>query len=57
MKTLKRADTFGEDDWQVDFNTIKEIKEKVAYLNAVDVEEEDIDYICMALVDLGYLKI
>jgi len=57
MKTLKHADTFGQDDWQIDFNTIKEIKEKVGYLYAVDIDEAYIDYICIALAELGYLEI
>ena len=65
MRRLEKADTFGKEIssyWQIDCVRLKEINAEVIRISDVfttDKEissEEIIDAVCMALVNLGYMK-
>ena len=65
MRQLEKADTFGKEisaNWQIDYDRLEEINAEVIRVSDVfttDKElssEEIIDAVCMALVNLGYMK-
>ena len=65
MKRLKKADTFGKEistNWQINYDRLEEINAEVirisdVFTNIEEVSSEEIiDAVCMALVNLGYMK-
>ena len=65
MKQLEKADTFGKEistNWQINYDQLEEISAEVIRISDVftNIEElsseEIIDAVCMALVNLGYMK-
>ena len=65
MKQLEKADTFGKEistNWQINYDRLEEISAEVIRISDVftNIEElsseEIIDAVCIALVNLGYMK-
>ena len=65
MKQLEKADTFGKEistNWQINYDRLEEINAEVirisdVFTNIEEVSSEEIiDAVCMALVNLGYMK-
>ena len=65
MKQLEKADTFGKEistNWQIDCVRLKEINAEVIRISDVFTTDEEIsseeiiEAVCMALVNLGYMK-
>ena len=60
MRRLKKADTFGKEisaNWQIDYDRLEEINAEVIRISDVfTTDKEIIDAVCMALVNLGYMK-
>ena len=65
MRQLKKADTFGKEistNWQINYDRLEEINAEVirisdVFTNIEEVSSEEIiDAVCMALVNLGYMK-
>ena len=65
MRQLEKADTFGKEistNWQIDYDRLEEINAEVirisdVFTNIEEVSSEEIiDAVCMALVNLGYMK-
>lgn len=65
MRKLKKADTFGKEistDWQIDYVRLEEINAETIRISNVFTTDEEIsseeiiDAVCMALVNLGYMK-
>ena len=65
MRRLKKADTFGKEisaNWQIDYVRLLEINAEVIRISDVFTtgeeisSEELIEAVCMALVNLGYMK-
>lgn len=65
MRQLEKADTFGKEisaNWQIDYDRLEEINAEVIRISDVFTTDEEIsseeiiDAVCMALVNLGYMK-
>ena len=60
MRRLKKADTFGKEisaNWQIDYDRLEEINAEVIRVSDVfTTDKEIIDAVCIALVNLGYMK-
>lgn len=55
MKKLKKSSTFGQyGKWQIDFDQLTEIENKIDSYE-ISIYPEDIEDVCLALIDLGYL--
>lgn len=65
MKQLEKADTFGKEistNWQINYDRLEEISAEVIRISDVFTtieelsSEEIIDAVCLALINLGYMK-
>ena len=59
MRQLEKADTFGKEistNWQINYDRLEEIYAEVIRISDVFSSEEIIDAVCIALVNLGYMK-
>lgn len=59
MKQLEKSVTFGEEvkeNWQINWGQLREIRNAIDNSNDVFVYEEDIEAVCLALINLGYMK-
>lgn len=65
MKQLEKADTFGKEistNWQINYDRLEEINAEVIRISDVFTTDEEIsseeiiDVVCVALVNLGYMK-
>ena len=59
MKQLEKSATFDEEakeDWQINWAQLQEIRNATDNINDVFVSEENIEAVCLALINLGYMK-
>ena len=59
MKQLEKSDTFGKEakeNWQINWGQLRQIRSVIDNINDVFVYEEDIESVCLALINLGYMK-
>ena len=59
MKQLEKSATFDEEakeGWQINWAQLQEIRNATANINDVFVSEENIEAVCLALINLGYMK-
>ena len=59
MKQLEKSDYFDEEakeGWQINLAQLQEIRNAIDNINDVFVYEEDIEAVCLALINLGYMK-
>lgn len=57
MRKFTKADTFGnnwKEDWQISFDELKEIQRKISLFYGESPGEEEIEQVCMILIELKY---
>ena len=59
MKQLEKFATFDEEakeGWQINWAQLQEIRNATDNINDVFVSGENIEAVCLALINLGYMK-